>query len=107
MLRPNPDGIDIETLRILTRLETMGAKSQVTELTKHTGENLELDQELMAEARVAATNGYVESKGYEDGESVHRSTKHYPKIVKRLSSAFASGIAAAISVAKNTLNGEQ
>jgi hypothetical protein len=104
--RPNADDIGAAATRIMARLEGMGAKSQDIVLTANAGENLEPDQETIVYARVAALNGFVQTKGYEANELIRRSTKEYPKIIKRLGSAFATRLSAAISAAKDTILGD-
>ena len=82
--RPNEDDITTETNAVMAELMAQKAKSEDRVLTREArSDGLELSEENMARARVAANNGYVSSSGRDDdGETVRRSTKEYPKVVR-------------------------
>lgn len=81
--RPNDDDITAETNRIVAELMEQHAKSEERILTRAPRtDGIELSDENMTRAEVAARNGYVKSKGQDaDGNADQRSTKKYPKIV--------------------------
>jgi len=101
--RPNPDSIDEDARRVMARMESMGAKSQVTQLIALPGETLRLDEETKTMAEVAAVNGYVETHGYAEGEAIKLSTKEYPKIVKKTLAEAATRLSALISIARDSM----
>jgi hypothetical protein len=84
-------------------MESMGAKSQVTQLIALPGETLRLDEETKTMAEVAAVNGYVETHGYAEGEAIKLSTKEYPKIVKKTLAEAATRLSALISIARDSM----
>jgi hypothetical protein len=103
LTRPNPDSIDDDARRVLARMESMGAKSQITQLTALPGETLHLDEDIRTMAEVAASNGFVETRGYDDGEAIKLSTKEYPKIIKKALAGSASRLTALISIARDSM----
>jgi Domain of unknown function (DUF4747) len=82
--RPNPDDISDVAAAVMADLLEQNAKSEERILSRASGtDGIELNDENMIRARVAANNGYVSSAGRdEDGEPDKRSTKEYPKIVR-------------------------
>jgi Domain of unknown function (DUF4747) len=84
--RPNPgdhDGGDAD--EVLRELEEMNTREADYIFVRQPGtDGIHLNEEFLKRARVAATNGYVESSGTDnDGDRQHPSTKEYPKVVKR------------------------
>jgi hypothetical protein len=107
--RPNNDDITAETNRVMKRLIEMKAKSERSILTRQAKtDGLELDEEHMRLARVAAQNGHVDSAGVDaDGEHGKRSTREVPKIVRRVLSEGSSYLAALRDVAKSMRDGRE
>ena len=100
--RPNDDDITKDANRVLQRLIDEKAKSEETVLTRMPKtDGLELDDEHMRLARVAALNGYVDSSGV-DEQGLHdkRSTRKVPKVVRRVVQKGASYFASLRSLAK-------
>lgn len=95
--RPNPgdhDGGDAD--EVLRELEEMNIREADYILVRQPGtDGIHLNAEYEKKARVAATNGYVESSGIDgDGDRQHPSTKKYPRVVKRTLDAGANFISA-------------
>lgn len=82
--RPNEDDITTEVNAVMAELMEQNAKSEERVLVRAGGEDsLELSDENMVRAKVAAHNGHVSSGGRDaDDEPDKRSTKEYPKVVK-------------------------
>lgn len=82
--RPNADDITTETNAIMAELMAQKAKSEERVLVREAGsDGIELSDENMIRARVAASNGHVSSTGRDsDDEPDRRSTKEYPKVVR-------------------------
>lgn len=82
--RPNEDDITTETNAVMAELMDQKAKSEERVLVRESGsDGLELSDENMVRARVAANNGHVSSGGRDsDDEPDKRSTKEYPKVVR-------------------------
>ena len=82
--RPNEDDITKKANAVMAELMAQNAKSEDRVLTRAAGpDTLELSEENMVRAEVAATNGFVKSSGRDaDGEPDKRSTKEYPKILR-------------------------
>lgn len=100
--RPNPDDVNTDASRIMARLEAMGAKVQVTQLTAIPGETLRLDEETRVTAEVAAFNGFVETKGSLGGELIRRSTKEYPRMIRKTLNQIGTRLGALIAIARDT-----
>lgn len=105
--RPNDDDITKDTNRVMKRLMEMKAKSERSVLARQPKtDGLELDEDHMRLARVAAVNGHVDSTGLDgDGEHGKRSTREVPKIVKRLLQKGTSYVAALRAIAKQIRDG--
>ena len=75
--RPNADDITSKANAIMAELMQQNAKSEDRILTREAGsDGLELSEENMTRAEVAATNGFVKSTGRdENGEGDTRSTE--------------------------------
>ena len=101
--RPNQDDITDKANAIMAELMAQHAKSEDRVLTRAGGsDGLELSEENMVRAEVAATNGYVKSSGRDDeGEPDKRSTKEYPKIVRMVVDAGESFIGKVRDAARN------
>jgi hypothetical protein len=82
--RPNEDDITTKTNAVMAELMEQNAKSEERVLIRAARtDGIELSDENMTRAEVAALNGSVKSSGIdEDGEADKRSTKEYPKIVR-------------------------
>jgi len=90
---------------MLAELEDLGAKSQDIKLVAIPGKDgITPNERVMVQARIAATNGYVQAFGREeDGESIVRSTREYAKIIKITLSPVGSILAGALQVARDTI----
>lgn len=102
IVRPNAD--DLDTDRLLARMEKQGAKKQeILLVAAPNSGGIKADEETKTQAKVAATNGYVVASGLEeDGQTVELSTKDYPKLIRRRISERASVFSAILAVAKET-----
>ena len=77
--RPNPDDLKVTEKRVHDRLKRLNAAQEERVLKASNGKELLLDQELKLEAKVAAKNGTVELKRYnEAGKKEELSTKDHP-----------------------------
>lgn len=95
--RPNPgDHLDTDAEEVLREMEEQNINKDERVFTRQSGtDSINLNETNNTRAEVAATDGYVESSGRdEEGEPVHRSTREYPKIVKRTLAAGTSAILA-------------
>lgn len=96
--RPNPGdhhGTDAE--EILKELHEQNMKRAEYSFSRQPGtDGIHLNEDNQTRAEVAASNGYVESSGLDEGERSHRSTQEYPKIIRR---ALAAGTAFVVAVA--------
>lgn len=101
--RPNEDDITTKTNAIMAELMAQNAKSEDRVLTRESGsDGLELSEENMVRAEVAATNGFVKSSGRDgEGEPDKRSTKEYPKILRAVVDAGESFISKVRDAARN------
>ena len=101
--RPNADDITAATNAIMGELMAQNAKSEDRVLVRQAGtESLDLSEENMTRAEVAASNGYVKSSGKDsDGDSVKRSTREYPKIIRAVVDAGESFISKVRDAARN------
>ncbi|MEA3036656.1 MAG: hypothetical protein QOH04_2428 [Sphingomonadales bacterium] len=106
---PNQDDITDEANRVMQRLRDMKAKSELSALVRAPKtDGLELDEEHMTLARVAAANGHVDSKGVDSGgASGERSTRERPKIVERVVAKGISYLAAIRGLASEIRNREK
>jgi hypothetical protein len=104
--RPNDDDITKDTNRVMKRLMEQNAKSERSVLTRQPKtDGLELDEEHLLLARVAAQNGHVDSSGLDgDGEHGKRSTREVPKIVRRVLEKGSSYFAALRNLARENRN---
>ncbi len=107
--RPNNDDITQDTNRVMKRLMEQHAKSERSVLVRQPKtDGLELDEEHLRLARVAAVNGHVDSSGLDDDdEHGKRSTREVPKIVRRVLEKGSSYIAALRNVAKEMRNNRE
>jgi hypothetical protein len=95
--RPNPgDHLDTDAEEVLREMEEQNINRDERVFTRQSGtDSINLNEANHTRAEVAATDGYVESSGKnEDGEVEQRSTREYPKIVKRTLAAGTGAIAA-------------
>jgi hypothetical protein len=101
--RPNEDDITTKTNEIMAELMRQNAKSEDRILIREAGsEGIELSEENMIRAEVAASNGYVKSSGRDvEGETDTRSTKEYPKILRLVVDAGESFISKVRDAARN------
>lgn len=77
--RPNPDDLKITEKRVHDRLKRLNAAQEERVIKACNGKELLLDKELKLEAKVAAKNGTVEIKRYnEAGKKEELSTKDHP-----------------------------
>lgn len=86
ILRPNPDGLDEESLALLNEeLEGQNAREVVKTLKKAPGfDTLLVSARTKLMAMAASVDGLVRGKGkLEDGQPIDASTKDYPKVVER------------------------
>jgi hypothetical protein len=84
--RPNPgDHRGGDADEVLRELREQNMKEAEFEFTRQPGtDGIHLNEQNQTRAAVAAQNGHVDSSGVNDaGEHEKRSTKEYPKIVKR------------------------
>lgn len=84
--RPNPgDHLDTDAAEVLREMEEQNIKKDERIFTRQSGtDSINLNENNRTRAEVASTDGYVESGGRnEDGQPDKRSTKEYPKIVRR------------------------
>ncbi len=83
--RPNPGdhhGEDAE--RILEELHEQNIKRAEYQFSRQSGtDGIVLNEDNETRAEVAASNGHVASAGLDNGRRISRSTKEYPKIVRR------------------------
>lgn len=100
--RPNQDDITTDTNRVMRDLIEQNAKSERRILNRQAQtDGLELNEENVVYARVAAHNGFVDSSGLnEDRVHERRSTKEKPKVVRRAISAGTSFLAALRNIAR-------
>ncbi|HIF9162265.1 TPA: DUF4747 family protein [Photobacterium damselae] len=79
--RPNPDDLKITEKRVHDRLKRLNAAQEERVLKASNGKELLLDKELKLEAKVAAKNGIVELKRYNElGKKQEFSTKDHPML---------------------------
>jgi len=77
--RPNPDNLKITEKRVHDRLRKLNAAEENRSIKAIDGKELVLDEELKLEAKVAAKNGSVELKRYnESGKKEEMSTDDHP-----------------------------
>jgi hypothetical protein len=84
--RPNPgDHLDTDAAEVLREMEEQNINKDERLFTRQAGtESIILNERNRTRAEVAATDGYVESAGRDEtGTPDRRSTKEYPKIVRR------------------------
>jgi hypothetical protein len=84
--RPNPgDHLDTDAAEVLREMEEQNINKDERIFTRQSGtESINLSEANHTRALVASTDGFVESAGRdENGQPDKRSTKEYPKIVKR------------------------
>lgn len=84
--RPNPgDHLDTDAAEVLREMEEQNIKKDERTFTRQSGtDTINLNENNRTRAEVASTDGYVESGGKdENGQPDKRSTKEYPKIVRR------------------------
>jgi hypothetical protein len=95
--RPNPgDHDDGDAEEVLRELDEQNLKEADYSFSRQPGtEGIHLNSKNLLRAEVAAQNGHVESAGLnDDGQREKRSTKEYPKIVRRTLAAGVSFIRA-------------
>lgn len=105
MIRPNQDDINDDIEKVLQELEQQNATSQDVVLTAKPGVGgLQPNNRVVAQAKAAELNGYVEASGKEDdGQPIRLSTKEHPKILKADLDESASIWGAALALAKKTI----
>jgi len=84
--RPNPgDHLDTDAAEVLREMEEQNINKDERVFTRQSGtEGIHLNDWNHTRAAVAATDGFVESAGRNgEGKPEKRSTKEYPKIVRR------------------------
>ena len=83
--RPNPgDHHGTDANEILAELHEQNMKRAEYTFARQPGtDGIHLNEENQTRAEVAATNGYVDSTGLDGDETQHRSTKEYPKVIRR------------------------
>lgn len=81
--RPNDDGSEIER-SIKEKMERRRVNRLVEIMTSQAPHGIMPDADLVEEAKVASSNGHVESEGYnEAGETVQQSTQSKPALYSR------------------------
>lgn len=101
--RPNPgDHLDTDAEEVLREMEEQNINKDERIFTRQSGtDSINLNEQNQTRAEVAATDGFVESAGRdEDGKPDRRSTKEYPKIVRRTLAAGTAAISALRNEAK-------
>lgn len=83
LTKPNPDGMEEETIKLLEELDDQGAKQQKLTLVKAAGvPTLTPNDKTTTLALVASENGFVKGKGVDaEGNPVDESTKERPKSI--------------------------
>lgn len=75
---PNPDDFSELETRILHNMEVTNVSKKL-EIFTYDGESIEPDEEMINDAKVASTNGYVKAKGKNElGKIEERSTTDIP-----------------------------
>lgn len=88
--RPNPgDHLDTDAAEVLREMEEQNINKDERIFTRQSGaDSINLSEANHTRAAVASTDGFVESYGRDEGGLTEkRSTKEYPKIVKRILAA--------------------
>lgn len=109
IVRPNPDDIEEDAAEILREMEEQNVKTKDVTLTvAPRTDGIDPNGRTETEARVATINGYVEGRGTDsDGQTVKRSTKEYPRVIRENVGEFGSVLQTALRVAKSSVVGER
>src|SRR5690606_38810431 len=77
--KPNPDNLNSLTANVMGRLDKLKARRQTVTYTAEQGESLELTQDIVNEAQVAARNGKVIGVGRDNyNRKIEESTALHP-----------------------------